>query len=207
MSDVSAGAMGAPEGRSKAQQSDATSTEPSNWNLPNFLTSLRIIVIPLFAWLTLEGGAENNAYAWWALVVFVLLMITDKLDGDIARARGLVTNFGKIADPIADKALMTTAFVCFNIIGILPWWVTVLIVLREFGITIWRFIQLGQGNVVPASKGGKLKTALQTLAVALYLWPLPEWMSIPSQVVMYAALVVTVVTGIQYIVDSKKAQV
>lgn len=206
MSDVSAGAMGAPEGRSKAQQSDVTSTEPSNWNLPNFLTSLRIIVIPLFAWLTLEGGAENNAHAWWALVVFVLLMITDKLDGDIARARGLVTNFGKIADPIADKALMTTAFVCFNIIGILPWWVTALIVLREFGITIWRFIQLGQGNVVPASKGGKLKTALQTLAVALYLCPLPEWMSIPSQVVMYAALAVTVVTGIQYIVDSKKAQ-
>lgn len=163
-------------------------------------------MIPLFAWLTLEGNAENNAYAWWALVVFILLMITDKLDGDIARARGLVTDFGKIADPIADKALMTTAFVCFNIIGILPWWVTGLIVLREFGITIWRMFELRRGNVVPASKGGKAKTALQTVAVALYLCPLPEWMSIPSQVVMYAALFITVYTGIQYILDSRKAQ-
>lgn len=180
------------------------STKPSNWNLPNVLTSLRIIVIPLFAWLTLRGGTENNAFAWWALIVFILLMITDKLDGDIARARGLVTDFGKIADPIADKALMTTAFVCFNIIGILPWWVTGLIVLREFGITIWRVFQLRAGTVVPASKGGKLKTALQTVAVALYLCPLPAWMDIPSQLVMYAALLVTVVTGIQYIVDSRR---
>ncbi|MFP7364638.1 CDP-diacylglycerol--glycerol-3-phosphate 3-phosphatidyltransferase [Corynebacterium callunae] len=173
--------------------------------MPNFLTSLRIIVIPLFAWLTLEGKTENNAFAWWALVVFILLMITDKLDGDIARARGLVTNFGKIADPIADKALMTTAFVSFNIIGILPWWVTILIVIREFGITIWRFFQLRNGNVVPASKGGKLKTVLQTVAVALYLCPLPAWMDIPSQIVMYLAMIVTVVTGLQYLWDSRTA--
>ena len=224
MSDVSAGASGASDGQSNPRpgthagnQRDAeggsggaqTSQQvekPSNWNLPNFLTSLRIIVIPLFAWLTLEGNAENNSFAWWALVVFVLLMITDKLDGDIARARGLVTDFGKIADPIADKALMTTAFVCFNIIGILPWWVTGLIVLREFGITIWRVFQLRQGNVVPASKGGKAKTVLQTLAVTLYLCPLPEWMNIPSQVVMYAALFVTVFTGVQYLIDSRRAQ-
>ncbi|ANE04235.1 CDP-diacylglycerol--glycerol-3-phosphate 3-phosphatidyltransferase [Corynebacterium crudilactis] len=197
MSDVSTGAHG-------AHDSDNQSVKPSNWNLPNFLTSLRIIVIPLFAWLTLEGKTENNAFAWWALVVFILLMITDKLDGDIARARGLVTDFGKIADPIADKALMTTAFVCFNIIGILPWWVTGLIVLREFGITIWRFFQLRAGNVVPASRGGKLKTVLQTVAVALYLCPFPSWMDIPSQIVMYAALIVTVVTGIQYLWDSRK---
>nr|WP_245802284.1 CDP-diacylglycerol--glycerol-3-phosphate 3-phosphatidyltransferase [Corynebacterium pacaense] len=178
--------------------------KPSNWNLPNFLTSLRIIAIPLFAWLVLRGGAESNAFAWWAFGLFIALMITDKLDGDIARSRGLITDFGKIADPIADKALMTTAFVCFNIIGILPWWVTGVIVLREFGITIWRFIELRRGNVVPASRGGKLKTALQTLAVALYLCPLPDWMSIPNQIVMYAAVAVTVVTGIQYLVDSRK---
>lgn len=202
MSDVSAGASGA----ARNQDDSVTSQKPSNWNLPNFLTSLRIIVIPLFAWLTLNGQTENNSFAWWALGVFIALMITDKLDGDIARARGLVTDFGKIADPIADKALMTTAFICFNIIGILPWWVTILIVIREFGITVWRFVQLRQGNVVPASKGGKMKTALQTLAVALYLCPLPAWMDIPSQIVMLAALLVTVGTGIQYIVDSRKAQ-
>lgn len=197
MSDVSANTTG-------AQGSNNQPVKPSNWNLPNFLTSLRIIVIPLFAWLTLSGKTENNAFAWWALVVFILLMLTDKLDGDIARARGLITDFGKIADPIADKALMTTAFVCFNIIDILPWWVTALIVLREFGITIWRFFQLRAGNVVPASRGGKLKTALQTVAVALYLCPFPSWMDIPSQIVMYAAVLVTVVTGIQYLWDSRK---
>lgn len=181
-------------------QFHATDVNPevSNWNLPNILTSVRILFIPLFVWLVLGG------HDWWAFGCFVLLMITDKLDGDIARSRGLVTNFGKIADPIADKALMTAAFVCLNIIGVLPVWVTVLILVREFGITIWRFVLLRQGKVVPASQGGKLKTALQTLAVALYLCPLPSWMDLPSFIVMIAAVIVTVVTGIQYLVDGYK---
>lgn len=181
-------------------QPHATDVNPevSNWNLPNILTSVRILFIPLFVWLVLGG------HDWWAFGCFVLLMITDKLDGDIARSRGLVTNFGKIADPIADKALMTAAFVCLNIIGVLPVWVTVLILVREFGITIWRFVLLRQGKVVPASQGGKLKTALQTLAVALYLCPLPSWMDLPSFIVMIAAVIVTVVTGIQYLVDGYK---
>ena len=170
----------------------------SNWNLPNILTGLRILFIPLFVWLVLAG------HDWWAFGCFALLMLTDKLDGDIARARGLITDFGKIADPIADKALMTAAFVSLNIIGALPVWITVVILFREFGITIWRFVLLRQGKVVPASKGGKLKTALQTLAVALYLCPLPEWMDIPSRIVMLAAVVVTVVTGVQYLVDGRK---
>lgn len=205
MSDVSAGATGASNRKEDGASYGVPAPEkPSNWNLPNFLTSLRIIAIPLFAWLTLRGGVENNPFSWWAFALFIALMITDKLDGDIARSRGLVTDFGKIADPIADKALMTTAFICFNVIGILPWWITAVIVLREFGITLWRFVELHRGNVVPASKGGKLKTALQTLAVALYLCPLPEWMSIPSQFVMYAAVVVTVITGVQYLWDSRK---
>lgn len=181
-------------------QSHATDVNPevSNWNLPNILTSVRILFIPLFVWLVLGG------HDWWAFGCFVALMITDKLDGDIARSRGLITNFGKIADPIADKALMTAAFVCLNIIGVLPVWVTVLILVREFGITIWRFVLLRQGKVVPASQGGKLKTALQTLAVALYLCPLPSWMDLPSFIVMIAAVIVTVVTGIQYLVDGYK---
>ncbi|PMC70571.1 CDP-diacylglycerol--glycerol-3-phosphate 3-phosphatidyltransferase [Corynebacterium aurimucosum] len=181
-------------------QSRTTDVNPevSNWNLPNILTSLRIFFIPLFAWLVL-GGHE-----WWAFGCFALLMLTDKLDGDIARSRGLITNFGKIADPIADKALMTAAFVCLNITGALPVWITVVILFREFGITIWRFYLLRQGKVVPASQGGKLKTALQTLAVALYLCPLPGWMDTPSLLVMLAAVVVTVVTGIQYLIDGHR---
>ncbi|OFL99836.1 CDP-diacylglycerol--glycerol-3-phosphate 3-phosphatidyltransferase [Corynebacterium sp. HMSC08C04] len=187
---------------SRARQKTAAASDVnphvSNWNLPNILTSLRILFIPVFVWLVLAG------HDWWAFGVFAALMITDKLDGDIARSRGLITDFGKIADPIADKALMTAAFVCLNIIGALPVWVTVVILVREFGITFWRMALLRQGKVVPASKGGKLKTVLQSLAVAMYLCPLPSWMDIPSFVVMFIAVVVTVVTGVQYLIDGRK---
>lgn len=175
-----------------------TPAKPSNFNLPNVLTSLRIVVIPLFVWLVLAD------HMWWAFGVFGALMITDKLDGDIARARNLVTDFGKIADPIADKALMTAALVSLNIIGVLPIWVTVVILVREFGITVWRLVMLRRGLVVPASKGGKIKTTLQALAVALYLMPLPAWMDLPTWVVMLAAVVVTVWTGVQYLIDSRR---
>ncbi|WP_273412069.1 CDP-diacylglycerol--glycerol-3-phosphate 3-phosphatidyltransferase [Corynebacterium appendicis] len=174
-------------------------TTPSNWNLPNILTSLRILFIPVFAWLVLTERW------WWAFGVFVALMITDKLDGDIARSRGLVTDFGKIADPIADKALMITALVTLNIAGPLPIWITVVIIVRELGITFWRMGMLRNGKVVPASRGGKLKTVLQTVGVAMYLCPLPGWMDLPTLVVMLIAVVVTVVTGVQYLVDGAKA--
>ncbi|PQM74591.1 CDP-diacylglycerol--glycerol-3-phosphate 3-phosphatidyltransferase [Corynebacterium sp. J010B-136] len=178
--------------------SGSGAAKPSNWNLPNVLTSLRILFIPVFVWLVL---AEHQ---WWAFGLFAVLMATDKLDGDIARARGLITDFGKIADPIADKALMTAALVSLNIIGALPIWITVVILVREFGITLWRMWMLRNGKVVPASKGGKLKTVLQSLAVALYLCPLPGWMDIPSYVVMLVAVAVTVVTGVQYLLDARK---
>ncbi|WP_156229440.1 CDP-diacylglycerol--glycerol-3-phosphate 3-phosphatidyltransferase [Corynebacterium comes] len=164
------------------------------------LTSLRILVIPLFLWLVLTD------HMWWAFGVFVALMITDKLDGDIARARNLVTDFGKIADPIADKALMTAALVSLNLIGELPVWITVVILIREFGITVWRMIMLRRGLVVPASKGGKIKTTLQAIAVGLYLMPLPEWTDLPTYLVMLAAVVVTVWTGVQYLIDSRRQQ-
>ncbi|MDO5098041.1 MAG: CDP-diacylglycerol--glycerol-3-phosphate 3-phosphatidyltransferase [Corynebacterium sp.] len=181
---------------------NAVDKQPSNLNLPNVLTSLRIIAIPLFAWLVLKSESQHTSWMLWSFACFVALMITDKLDGDIARSRGLITNFGKIADPIADKALMATAFICLNITGILPIWITVVILIREIGITIWRMLELRKGNVVPASKGGKLKTVLQTLAVALYLLPLPPSFHFVALTVMIIAVVVTVVTGVQYIYDS-----
>lgn len=184
--------------------SDGGDQKVSNFNLPNVLTTARIIFIPFFAWFLLASHGVNNGWKWAAFASFALLMLTDKLDGDIARARGLVTDFGKIADPIADKTLMTTALACLNIVGLLPVWITVVIVIREFGITFWRMYMLRQGMVVPASKGGKIKTALQTLAVGLYLLPLPGWMHVPTFIIMLAAVVVTVVTGIQYLVDSRK---
>ncbi|HZK32180.1 MAG TPA: CDP-diacylglycerol--glycerol-3-phosphate 3-phosphatidyltransferase [Corynebacterium sp.] len=174
-----------------------------NFNLPNVLTSLRILFIPLFAFFILRGDNEYLGWMWAAFGLFIALMITDKLDGDIARARNMITDFGKIADPIADKALMTTALVCLNLIGVLPVWVTVVIVIREFGITLWRMWMLRRGQVVPASKGGKLKTALQTLAIGLYLCPLPGWMDTPTWLFMLAAVLVTVGTGIQYLWDAR----
>ena len=179
----------------------------SAWNLPNILTSVRILMVPLFAWALWAGGpwgGDSATARWIAVALFAAAMYTDKLDGDIARARGLVTDFGKIADPIADKALMITALVTLNIASTLPVWVTVVIVIRELGITVWRFAMLRRGQVVPASKGGKLKTALQTLAVGLYLCPLPGWMDTPTYVVMLVAAAVTVVTGVQYLIDARK---
>lgn len=169
------------------------------------LTSLRIIFVPVFAWLVLSSAGTHSGWLWASFATFVALMLTDKLDGDIARRRGLITEFGKIADPIADKALMITSLVCLNLVQLVPWWVTIIIVVRELGITFWRMVQLRRGRVIPASKGGKLKTALQTVAVALYLLPLPAWTDMPRFIVLLAAVVVTVVTGVQYLLDERKA--
>ena len=186
------------------QTRPAADAAPSNWNLPNALTVLRILGVPVFLWLLLQEGGEDAGWRWWAFGVFALLMITDKIDGDLARSRNLVTDFGKIADPIADKALMIGALVGLNIIELLPWWITAIIVVRELGITLWRVAQLRRGHVVPASKCGKLKTVAQSLAVALFLMPL-AWLFWPAWIVMIIAVAITVVTGIQYIVDSRKA--
>lgn len=171
------------------------------WNLANVLTMVRVALVPVFAVLMV---GDSTAARIAAAVVFLVAAATDKLDGYIARSRNLVTNFGKIADPIADKALMIGALVGLNIIELLPWWITAIIVVRELGITLWRVVQLRRGHVVPASKGGKLKTVAQSLAVALFLMPL-AWLFWPAWIVMIIAVAITVVTGIQYIVDSRKA--
>lgn len=190
-------------------QVPAPADQPSPWNLPNFLTVLRIIAVPVFLWLLLKDGGDDAGWRWWALAAFLILMATDRLDGQIARSRNLITDFGKIADPIADKFLMIGALVGLNIIGVLPWWITAIIVVRELGITVWRMVLLRGGKVVPASKGGKLKTVLQTAAVALFISPFNvvdsiEWFMYPAWIVMIAAVAVTVWTGIQYLLDSKK---
>lgn len=190
---------------SQSHAVEAETKKVANFNLPNILTSLRILFIPVFIWLVLNIP-EGSGWAWASFITFALLMFTDALDGNIARSRGLITDFGKIADPIADKALVSAALIGLNIIGLLPVWVTVVILVREFGITFWRMFMLRRGMVVPASKGGKLKTVLQTLAIGLYLMPLPEWMDIPTDIVMYAAVAVTVITGLQYLWDSRQKQ-
>jgi len=176
-----------------------TRTAPSNWNLANALTALRLGLVPVFGWLLLANDGSSSTLRVAACAVFLLAAVTDRFDGDIARRRGLVTDFGKLADPIADKALTGTAFVALSILGELPWWVTVVVLAREWGITLLRFWVLRHG-VIAASHGGKLKTVLQTLALALYILPLPasvEWVAV---VAMALAVVATVVTGVDYLV-------
>ena len=177
-----------------------TQRRRSAWNLPNALTALRIVAVPLFGWMLLAHPDEPG----WRLAttgVFIGAILTDYLDGYLARKHNLITPFGKLADPIADKALTGMAFVGLSIIGELWWWVTITILVREWGITIMRFFVLRYG-VMAAGRGGKVKTVLQSIAVGLYLLPLADWAHTIEVVVMLAALVVTVLTGLDYIRDA-----
>lgn len=180
------------------------------WNLPNALTMLRIVLVPFFIWFFVAAQTSGDAgywpWRWAAVAAFVVAIYTDKLDGDIARSRGQITNFGKIADPIADKLLIGSALVLLSAAGELWWWVTILMLVREIGITLLRFVVIRYG-VIPASRGGKLKTVLQTVAIFVYLLPwtptLP-WLSVLALLVMLVALAVTLVTGVDYIVQAAR---
>ena len=116
----------------------STPAAPSNWNLPNALTTLRIVMVPFFGWALLHDGGDSVTWRWVAFALFVAAMITDKIDGDLARKHNLVTNFGKIADPIADKAITGMAFIGLSIIGDIWWWVTIVVLVREWSVTLLR---------------------------------------------------------------------
>jgi CDP-diacylglycerol--glycerol-3-phosphate 3-phosphatidyltransferase len=172
---------------------------PSTLNLPNALTVLRLLLVPVFAWLLLREGGDDSASRIWSAVVFLGASFTDLIDGEIARRRGQVTTFGKVADPIADKALTGTALVGLSYLGELPWWVTLVILVREVGVTALRFWVLRHG-VISASRGGKVKTAFQMAAIVAYLLPIPGWLVVVRIALMAIALVLTVVTGVDYLV-------
>ena len=175
---------------------------PSVWNIANALTILRIALVPVFGWFLLYDHGQQTSYRLLAAGVFVVATATDRMDGDIARSRGLVTDFGKVSDPIADKALMGMALVGLSIIDLLPWWVTVVVLVREIGITALRFMVIRHG-VMPASRGGKLKTALQAVAILLFVLPLSSpWHGI-AVVVMTLAVIVTVATGADYVLRAQ----
>jgi CDP-diacylglycerol--glycerol-3-phosphate 3-phosphatidyltransferase len=175
---------------------------PSVWNIANALTILRIALVPVFGWFLLYDDGQRTSYRLLAAAVFVVATATDRMDGDIARSRGLVTDFGKVSDPIADKALMGMALVGLSIIDLLPWWITVVVLVREVGVTALRFLVIRHG-VMPASRGGKVKTALQAVAILLFILPLSSvWHSI-AVVVMTLAVVVTVATGVDYVLRAQ----
>jgi CDP-diacylglycerol--glycerol-3-phosphate 3-phosphatidyltransferase len=170
----------------------------SAWNLPNALTAVRLLLVPVFAWLLSLSDSGSDSAAVAAAIVFAVASLTDFVDGDLARRRNQVTNFGKVADPIADKALTGVAFIGLSLMGELAWWVTLIVLAREIGVTLLRFWVIRDG-VIPASRGGKVKTALQIVAILMYLVPLSgAWLTL-RDVVMGTAVVVTVVTGIDYV--------
>jgi CDP-diacylglycerol---glycerol-3-phosphate 3-phosphatidyltransferase len=177
----------------------AAPTAPvSAWNLPNALTVLRMLLVPVFGWLLLAQGGQDPAWRWGATAVFVVAIATDWVDGYLARQQGLVTDFGKLMDPIADKALVGTALIGLSLIDLLPWWITVVILVREVGITLMRFVVIRRG-VIPASRGGKVKTLLQATGLTLVIAPLGGWLGDAGLIVMYVAVVVTVLTGLDYV--------
>jgi CDP-diacylglycerol--glycerol-3-phosphate 3-phosphatidyltransferase len=190
---------------------DATAAGSSRagvWNLPNVLTMLRIALVPFFVWFLIADApglhSESGPWRWAAAAAFAVAIYTDKLDGDIARSRNLVTDFGKIADPIADKLLIGSALVMLSVLGELPWWATLVILVREWGVTALRFFVIRYG-VIPASRGGKLKTVVQTAAIFLYLLPLgaiAPWLTWVAFAVMMVAVAITVWTGVEYVVEA-----
>ena len=170
-------------------------------NPANALTAVRIVLVPVFVVLVIASGMIDSGWRMVACLTFCVASATDFADGWIARRYHLVTSFGKVADPIADKALTGSALVLLSAYGKLSWWVTGLILLREWGVTALRFWVIRYG-IIPASRGGKLKTALQIAAIAWYLWPVPEPLDVVGVVLMGAATVVTVVTGADYVIEA-----
>jgi len=185
-----------------AADTNGAPARTSNWNVPNLITVVRILLAPLFVWMLLADNGADAALRWWAGVLFILAIATDGVDGAIARGRGLVTELGKLLDPIADKILIGGALISLSILGELPWWVTVVILVREVGITVYRFVVISSG-VIAASRGGKLKTIVQSVAISLALLPfwslLGSWVYWFDGILMTLAVILTVVTGLDYL--------
>ncbi|OFJ53545.1 CDP-diacylglycerol--glycerol-3-phosphate 3-phosphatidyltransferase [Mycolicibacterium grossiae] len=170
-------------------------------NVANLLTGLRIVLVPVFLVALFTGDGHETLWRVVAFVVFAAAVITDRLDGEIARAYGMVTEFGKLADPIADKALIGAALIGLSLLGDLPWWVTVVILVREVAVTLLRLAVLRRG-VIPASRGGKLKTTVQAMAIGLFVLPLSGAWLTGAWVLVWAAVVLTVLTGLDYLLSA-----
>ena len=182
----------------------------SNWNAANIITVARILFAPAFIWLLLiSTNQASDVTRWVAAGLFVLGMATDGIDGFIARRYNMVTDLGKILDPIADKVLTGGALIALSILGELPWWVTAIILVREVGITIFRMAVISN-QVIPASRGGKIKTVTQFVAITAALMPLSAlWgapMDIVNTVLMTLVVIITLVTGLDYLVDGVRQQ-
>jgi CDP-diacylglycerol---glycerol-3-phosphate 3-phosphatidyltransferase len=170
-------------------------------NIANVLTGVRMALVPVFLVALFVGDGHETFWRIAAFVVFAVAVVTDRFDGALARSYGMVTEFGTLADPIADKALIGAALIGLSLLGALPWWVTAVIMAREILVTVLRFAVLRRG-VIPASRGGKLKTLVQAIAIGLFVLPLSGLWLDAAWVVMWAAVVLTVLTGADYVVSA-----
>jgi len=170
-------------------------------NLANVLTLLRLLLVPVFLFALFYGDGHHTTARIVAWAIFAVACITDRFDGQLARNYGMATEFGAFVDPIADKTLIGAALIGLSMLGDLPWWITVLIMTRELAITVLRLAVIRRG-VIPASWGGKLKTLVQAVAIGLFVLPLSGLLHTLAEVVMGIAIVLTVITGIDYVAST-----
>jgi CDP-diacylglycerol--glycerol-3-phosphate 3-phosphatidyltransferase len=166
-------------------------------NLPNALTIFRILALPFCAYALFKNGGDDDSWRIIAFTLFFIVGLSDILDGRIARSRNQITEFGKLLDPIADKAMLATASIGASILGMLSWWVTAIFLIREVAVTILRFAVIRKG-VIPASKGAKVKTFFQSFGVGFYILPLPSYLNLPRDIFMAVAIYLTISTGVTY---------
>jgi CDP-diacylglycerol--glycerol-3-phosphate 3-phosphatidyltransferase len=166
-------------------------------NLPNALTIFRILALPFCAYALFKNGGDDDSWRIIAFTLFFIVGLSDILDGKIARSRNQITEFGKLLDPIADKAMLATASIGASFLGMLSWWVTAIFLIREVAVTILRFAVIKKG-VIPASKGAKVKTFFQSFGVGFYILPLPSYLNLPRDIFMAVAIYLTISTGVTY---------
>ena len=183
-------------------------TQPASaWNIANAITITRILLVPVVVWLLFDANVTGSMTWIWALLLFVLSAATDGVDGAIARRRGLITNLGKILDPIADKALIGVTMIVLSILGELPWWATILVLGRELGITIYRLVVVRR-KVLSATGGGKFKTVFQIVVISIIIIPasqiLGEWFTLIELGLVSTMVAITLVTGLQILVSQRR---
>lgn len=166
-------------------------------NLPNSLTILRVLLLPFCAYALFKNGGDDTTWRIIAWTLFFIVGLSDILDGKLARSRNQITEFGKLLDPIADKAMLATAAIGSSLLGMMSWWITAVLLIREVAVTVLRFAVIKNG-VIPASKGAKRKTFFQSFGVGFYILPLPSWLHIPRDIFMAYAIYLTITTGIDY---------
>ena len=187
-----------------------TTATSNPWNLPNAITMARILAVPFFIWSLVSFSDNESPLRWISELIFVVIMASDGIDGAIARKRGIVTDLGKLLDPIADKALLGGALVTLSMLGEIAWWVTIVILVRELGITVYRLVVVNQ-RVIAASSGGKMKTIFQGVMVGFIVSPLTawfpyDWYRILEQSLVLISVALTVYSGLQYVVAAVRAR-